>query len=165
MIHRRLLFCIAAGLVASACASSPAATTAEEAPAAAASSWSGSFQAMQERTGVLAPTKRLQASGTVRLRQSQRDPRRMAISLVVSTSVREPGALRWAVLPGRCGSPTLPLLAHDQYPPLDMSSSGRGQIDIDLPIELPQSGNFHVNVYSGGTELDNVVTCATLRRS
>jgi hypothetical protein len=164
MRHRRLLFCIAPGLVASACASSPAATTAQEAPPPPANSWSGTFQAMQERTGVLAPTKRQQASGTVRLRQSERGPRRSAISLVVSTSIQDAGALRWAVLPGRCGAPTIPLLAHDQFPPLEMSSSGRGQIDIDLPLELPQSGNYHVNVYSGGTELHNVVTCANLRR-
>jgi hypothetical protein len=45
-----------------------------------------------------------------------------------------------------------------------MSATGRGQIEIDLPMELPQSGNYHVNVYSGGRELEHVVTCANLRR-
>jgi hypothetical protein len=82
----------------------------------------------------------------------------------VTTSIQETAALRWAVLPGRCGSPAIPLLGHEQFPPLEMGSAGRGQIAIDLPMELPQSGNYHVNVYSGGRELENVVTCANLRR-
>jgi hypothetical protein len=120
---------------------------------------------MQERTGVLAPTRRQQASGTVRIRQSPRDARRISVSLVVATSLPEPGALRWALLPGRCGAATIALLGHEQFPPLDMSSSGRGQLEADLPLELPQSGSYHVNVYFGGTDLDDVVTCSNLRRS
>lgn len=114
---------------------------------------------------MLAPTRRQQASGTVRLRQSGRDPRRTTVSLAVAVTLPEPGALRWALLAGSCGAGTIPLLGHEQFPPLDMSSSGRGQLETDIPIELPQSGTYHVNVYFGGTGLDDVVTCANLRRS
>lgn len=163
MRHRPLLFVSAAGLLASGCASSPSATN-EAAAIPSSSGWVGTFQPMQERTGVLAPTRRRQASGTVRLRQSQKDPQRTAISLTVSTSLPEPGALRWALLSGRCGAATIPLLGHEQFPPLEMSSGGRGQLDVEIPIALPQSGSYHVNVYFGGMELDDVVTCANLRR-
>lgn len=162
-MSHRFVFLTAAGVLASACASSPSASSGDSAPEPVAA-WSGSFTATQERTGRAAPTRLQQASGTVRLRRSERDPNRTAVALVVTTSVQDAAALRWAVLPGRCGSATIPLLGHEQFPPLEMGSMGRGQIEIELPLELPQSGNYHVNVYSGGRELEHVVTCANLRR-
>ena len=113
---------------------------------------------------MLAPTRLQQAGGTVRLRQSVRDPQRTTVTLVVSTALQEPTSLRWAVLPGRCGAGSVPLLSFEQFPPLDVTSSGRGQLEIDVPIQLPESGSYHVNVYHGGTQLTNVLTCATLRR-
>ena len=163
MRHRPLLFVSAAGLLASGCASSPSATN--EAPATPSSSgWIGTFQPTQERTGVLAPTRLQQAGGTVRLRQSVRDPQRTTVVLAVSSAVQQPTSLRWALLPGRCGSGSLPLLSFEQFPPLDVTSSGRGQLEIDIPVQLPQSGAYHVNVYHEGTQITNVLTCATLRR-
>jgi hypothetical protein len=164
MRHRPLFFVSAAGLLASGCATSSSTTT-ESAGTAPVSEWTGSFQATQERTGVLAPTRLQQASGTVRLRPSARDPQRTSVSLVVSTPVQEPTSLRWAVLSGRCGAGSLPLLGFDQFAPLDVGSNGRGQLDVEIPLPLPQSGSYHVNVYLGGTQLDNVLTCATLRRA
>ena len=148
---------------ASACAT-PQSTTSGGTTAPSASAWTGSFQATQERTGVLAPTRLQQASGTVRLRASERDLQRTSVSLVVATAVQEAASLPWAVLPGRCGAGSLPILGFDQFPPLDISSSGRGQLEVDIPLPLPQSGSYHVNVYYGGTQIDNVVTCANLRR-
>jgi hypothetical protein len=163
MSHRRFVFLTAAGVLASACASAPSASSGDSTPEPVAA-WTGSFTATQERSGRLTPTVTRQASGTVRLRRSERDATRTSVSLVVTTSIQETAPLRWAVLPGRCGSAAIPLLGHEQFPPLEMGSAGRGQIEIDLPMELPQSGNFHVNVYSGGRELEHVVTCANLRR-
>jgi hypothetical protein len=163
MSHRRLFFFAAAGLLAPGCATSS--STSDDAARAPVSGWTGSFQATQERTGVLAPTRLQQASGTVRLRQSARDSQRTTVSLVVSTALQEPTSLRWALLPDRCGAGSLPLLGFEQFPPLDVSSSGRGQLEVDIPLPLPQSGSYHVNVYSGGVQLDNVLTCATLRRA
>jgi hypothetical protein len=164
MSDPRFLLLFAAGIV-SACAASSAAREDDATVRPATSGWSGSFQPTQERSGVLAPTKLQQAAGTVRLRQSARDPRRTAVSLVVSASLSEPTALRWAVLNGRCGVPSLPLLGYDQFAPLEVTSSGRGQLDVDLPLELPQTGSYHVNVYVGGTDLDDVLTCANLKRA
>jgi hypothetical protein len=163
MRHRPLLFVGAAGFLAAGCASSPSAANESAAPPSS-SGWVGTFQPTQERTGVLAPTRLQQAGGTVRLRQSVRDPQRTTVALAVSTALQEPTALRWAVLPGRCGAGSLPLLSFEQFPPLDVTSSGRGQLEIDVPIVLPESGSYHVNVYHGGTQITNVLTCATLRR-
>lgn len=164
MRHRSLPFVSSVALLASACATPPA-TTSEGSTTPTASAWSGTFQATQERTGALAPTRLQQASGTVRLRGSARDPQRTSVALVVQTAVQEATSLRWAVLPGRCGAGSLPLLGFDQFPPLDITSSGRGQLDVEIPLPLPTSGVYHVNVYYGGTQLDHVLTCATLRRT
>ena len=164
MSDPRLFLLCAAGIL-SACATSSAPRDDDAPVRAPASGWTGSFQATQERSGVLAPTKLQQAAGTVRLQQSARDPRKTAVSLVVSASLKEPTSLRWALHPGRCGAASLPLLGYDQFAPLEVSSSGRGQLDVDLPLELPQTGSYHVNVYFGGTDLDDVLTCANLRRA
>jgi hypothetical protein len=99
------------------------------------------------------------------LRQSARDPQRTTVSLAVSTAIQQPTSLRWALLPGQCGAGSLPLLGFEQFPPLDVTSSGRAHLEVELPLPLPQSGNYHVNVYSGGVQLDDVLTCATLRRA
>ena len=174
MSHRRLLFYTAAGALASACASAPPATTTSspapsptprEAQSSGGGGWTGSFQPKQERTGVVAPTKLQKATGTVRLRQSAQDVQRTNVSLVVSLNVQEPTQLRWALLPGRCGAGSLPLLGYEQFPVLEIGSSGRGQLDVDLPLAVPETGSYHVNVYSGGTQLEDVVTCATLRKA
>jgi hypothetical protein len=163
MRHRPLFLLSAAAVLTTGCASSS--STADDAAAPAASGWSGSFQPTQQRTGKLAPTRLQQAGGTVRLRQSARDPQRTSVALTVSTQLQDPTSLRWAVLPGRCGTGSLPLLGFEQFPPLDVTSSGRGQMEVDIATPLPQSGTYHVNVYFGGTELENVLTCANLRRS
>lgn len=173
MSHRRLLFYTAAGALASACASAPPATTTASTPSptpraeqsTSGGGWTGSFQPKQERTGIVAPTKLQKATGTVRLRESPQDPRRTKVSLVLSLNVQEPTQLRWALIPGRCGSGSLPLMGYEQFPVLEVGSSGRGQLDVDLPMPLPESGQYHVDIYSGGTQPDNVVTCATLRRA
>jgi hypothetical protein len=83
---------------------------------------------------------------------------------VVSTPPQTVTSLQWAVLPGRCGAATLPVLGFDQFATLDVSPSGRAQLDVEIPLALPQTGQYHVNVYSGGNQLDHVITCATLRR-
>jgi hypothetical protein len=43
-------------------------------------------------------------------------------------------------------------------------SNGRGQIDGDVPLELPTSGSYHVDVFwSNGQDQADVMTCANLR--
>jgi hypothetical protein len=55
------------------------------------------------------------------------------------------------------------MIGYDQFPLIDISSNGRGEVTAELPLQLSSQGSYHVNVYSGGHRLDNVVTCANLR--
>ncbi|MGQ0715438.1 MAG: hypothetical protein ACT4PJ_17200 [Gemmatimonadaceae bacterium] len=162
-----------------ACASAPPATGDEPAAdvAAAGSSrpdelvWSGSLQPTQERTGTVAPTKQNKAYGTVRLRPTPRDLNRTAVNIVISTPLQEPSALRWALLPGRCGAASLPVMGYELFPIVEVGTNGRGELTAEIPFTLPYDGSFHVNVYwgdrsqPGSARLQSVLTCANLRRS
>lgn len=162
------------------CASSNTAATTETATAAPAEdskssasrqiAWSGSLQPMQERTGYAAPTKQQKAYGTVRLEPTARDLNRTAVSIVISTPIQEPTMLRWAIVPGRCGSAALPVVGYEQFPMLEVGTNGRGQLNVELPLALPYDGVFHVAVYRGdqsqpgSARLQDVLTCANLKR-
>ena len=149
----------------SACASSKSSQPANEAPSNANELvWTGSLQPTQERTGGAVPTKQQKAYGTVRLQPTVRDLDRMSVSITISTPLQEPGELRWAIVPGRCGSGALPLIGYEHFPILEVSSNGRGQLTTEIPLTMPYDGSFHLNVYAGRVQLDNVLTCANLRR-
>ena len=126
--------------------------------------WTGSLQPTQERTGEAAPTKQQKAYGTVRLQPTARDLNRTSVSIVISTPLQEPSELRWAIVPGRCGSGALPLIGYEHFPLLEVSSNGRGQLTTEIPLTMPYDGAFHLNVYAGRVQLENVLTCANLRR-
>ena len=72
--------------------------------------------------------------------------------------------VQWALVPGRCGSGGLPVLPVDNFPMIEVGSDGRAQLDTELSLSPPESGEYHVNVYNGGQELSNVITCANLKR-
>lgn len=53
----------------------------------------------------------------------------------------------------------------DQFPTIEVSANGRGEMDRVLPLTLPATGPYHVNVYrGGGSYLENVLTCGNLSR-
>ncbi len=125
--------------------------------------WSGSLQPMQQRTGGLGPTGQNKTFGTATLTSKGSDRTEVMISL--STSLQNSTSLNWAVLTGRCGSGSLPILGVEQFPVIDVGTNGRGQLNGEMALALPASGAFHLNVYwSGGRQLNDVMTCANLRR-
>lgn len=124
--------------------------------------WQGTLQATQQRTGMAAPTSQNKATGNVYLTQAGSD--RTRVRLIVSTPISSATALQWAILPGRCGTGSLPIAVVERFPVIEISNNGRGELDMEMQLTLPTSGAFHVNVYSGGTQLNHVITCANLRR-
>jgi hypothetical protein len=151
----------------SACASSNTADAARESQTGGGGQlvWTGSLQPTQERTGAAVPTKQQKAYGTVRLQPTSRDLNRTSVSIVISTPLQEPSELRWAIVPGRCGSGALPMVGHEHFPVLEVSSNGRGQLTTEIPFAMPYDGSYHVNVYRGTVQMENVLTCANLRRA
>lgn len=118
---------------------------------------------MQQQTGGLGPTGQNKAFGTVTL--SSKGSERTVVSISVSTPLQNSTALPWAILPGRCGTGSLPLAGLERFQLIDVSANGRGQLSTEMALALPESGTFHVNIYWGtGQQLSDVMTCANLRR-
>lgn len=124
--------------------------------------WSGTLQPTQQRTGMAAPTSQNKAYGSVFL--AQIGPSRTRVRLNVSTPIQSSRVLQWALHTGRCGSGSLPIVSVERFPVIEIGTSGRGDLDAEMPLSLPETGTFHVNVYLGGQQLNNVLTCANLRR-
>ena len=125
--------------------------------------WSGNLQPTQQRTGGLAVTGQNKVFGTVSITPSDSRIQRMRVRLMVGIPTQNATSLRWAVLPDRCGTGQLPLIGFEQFPLIEISSNGRGQIEAELPLDLTAGASYHVNVYSGGQQLENVLTCANLK--
>src|SRR3712207_9348973 len=54
----------------------------------------------------------------------------------------------------------LPISGFEQFPVIEMGSNGRGQLDAEIPMTLPTTGTYHVNVYWSGHQIADVLTCA-----
>lgn len=109
-----------------------------------------------------APTSQNKTTGSIFLAQAGQS--RTRIRLNISTPATNSTALQWAIVPGRCGSGGIPITGVERFPVIEISNSGRGELDMEIPLTLPTTGTYHANVYRGGTQLNNVVTCANLRQ-
>jgi hypothetical protein len=127
--------------------------------------WSGALSPTIQRTANIAGGDRARAFGNVTLTRHPTDEGRMLVSLsLTAPATSSITGLQWALLPGRCGSGAVPVTSVDRFPPIEMGSGNRGTLNTDVAIALPQSGAYHVNVYwPGGSQLENVMTCANLR--
>jgi hypothetical protein len=135
-----------------------------------------SIKVMQARVyeGPFRPIQ--QASGGVGMRGSQRvfgqikiatreSNDRAKVMLMINTSLNQTEILNWSVNPGRCGSGSVPVMPIAQFQGIEMSTNGRGELDIpEMQLSIPpNSSTVHVNVYRGGTGLENVIACANLK--
>jgi hypothetical protein len=164
---------VAAAAALSGCATTPPVNSAPSSDAdrtaavlAASNRWTGSLNPTQGRTGAAVTTTRQKAFGTVELTVSPNRPTVTHTRLTVSVPV-EPGLtnLSWAIHQGNCGSGNPPVMSPGSFPTILLSANGRASIDDDIPFKLPESGNYHLNVFRGsGTQLSDVITCANLRR-
>ena len=72
------------------------------------------------------------------------------------------GEFPWHVHRGQCGSDQGILGAADAYQPLKVDGNGRASATAKLPIALPKTGNFHVNVHASSKNMKTIVACGNL---
>ncbi|MEO5589686.1 MAG: hypothetical protein ABIS03_08880 [Gemmatimonadaceae bacterium] len=171
-MNYKTLLAPAAVLALAACATAkPVDNTSSTVPASSAgvgsansSRWSASLQPSQQRTGGLGPTGQNKTFGNVSIIPA--GPERIRMSISLSTPLQNSTSLNWAILPGRCGGAALPLVAVERFPVIEVSTNGRGTLNSEMALLIPNSGTYHVNVYwaGGGTQLSDVMTCGTLKR-
>lgn len=125
--------------------------------------WTGRFQPVQQQTGdATAVRARNRANGSVKLTAGAQG--RMDADIEVSTPLTSSANIRWALAAGACGSGALPVLPVDEFPEIDVTANGRGDLKANVPAPLPTAGSYHVNVYwSDGRDESDVMTCANLK--
>jgi hypothetical protein len=74
--------------------------------------------------------------------------------------------LSWAIVAGNCGMSALSLIPISNFPELHIGSGGRAQVTATLPIELPASGAYHVDIYKGRSgNAAGLVGCGNMKYS
>lgn len=139
----------------------PAATAAPS--ISGAIQYDGQFRPIQQNDGRLGmnTTQRIFGNVQVIFRENSGTS---SVRLSLTTNANASEVLAWAIVPGRCGSGAVPVLPAAQFPPLELSNNGSGEINATgISVALP-AGTYHVNVYRGGETLANVIACANLNQ-
>jgi hypothetical protein len=128
-------------------------------------SWSGNITAVTESNSDVRQSGRGTGYGNAQLtpgdsRSSTR------INVMYSSGGTTDRYLNWAILPGRCGAGSLPILPISNFPELTVGGDGRAQVNVVLPFEFPSRGDYHINIYHERQQtLDQVVACGNLKAS
>jgi len=155
----RALLCL---VTASGCASAGSTHTAGN----PASGWSGSFRPRPMHSSAeLGPAVPNRGTGTVTITPVPGSPGRVHVDLDVNVGVPPSGQVAWAVFSATCGSAGLIVANQNDFPPMDISSTGDGHFRGDMVFTLDPASSYHVNVYSTGraNDLNDVMMCAELR--
>jgi hypothetical protein len=68
----------------------------------------------------------------------------------------------WHVHRGRCGSDQGIFGPADAYDPLRVEGNGRARSTATLPVPLPKTGEFFVNVHASARNMRTIVACGNL---
>lgn len=128
-----------------------------------ARAYDGQFRPMQQSQGAAGMSKQQRVYGSVKIAFRESNDR-SNVNLMIDTGLQQSEILGWSANPGRCGSGSVPIMPITQFPGIEVTSTGRGEINVqDMQLIIPASGPVHVNVYRGGDTLDRVIACANLR--
>ena len=162
---RRWLICVLG--VAAGCATRHSSASTSTGP----SPWSGAFRQSQvAETGVVGPasTPRAAAYGNITLTPVESDTSgRVRVELSVNAPVPSGTQLGWALFPSKCGAATLTMAGAQEFPTIEISSSGAGSIRAVLWLRLDAHATYHANVYwsSRISDVSNVMMCANIVRA
>ena len=126
--------------------------------------WSGRIASVTQNRGDVAQSTRDNSYGSADWTRGN-GPTLSTVNLTFTYS----GAgreLNWALIAGSCGIANLPLIPMANFPGLNIGGGNRAQVTASLPLELPSTGTYHIDIYtsrSGGAE--SLVACGNLRYS
>jgi hypothetical protein len=132
--------------------------------------WSGTFKQSQSATsaviGPATPGKGA-AYGTVSAAPLPEGTTGNRIELSISTPLAAGTQIAWAIFSGPCGSPTPPLAGPQEFPTIEVTSTGSGYVRASMPFLLDTHAAYHANVYwsSRVSDVSNVMMCANLVES
>ena len=128
-----------------------------------ARAYDGQFRPMQQVQGGVGMSVPQRVYGAVKIAFRESNER-SNVNLTINTTLQQSEILNWSANPGRCGSGSVPFMPVAQFPGIEVGTTGRGEVDVqNMQLNIPASGAVHVNVYRGGSSLENVIACANLR--
>lgn len=68
----------------------------------------------------------------------------------------------WHVHLGRCGSDRGIFGPADAYQPLRVNGKGEAESTADLPVPLPTSGEYFINIHASVNNLRTIIACGNL---
>jgi hypothetical protein len=78
------------------------------------------------------------------------------------TNAAPGGRHPWHVHRGQCGTDMGILGPADAYHVLKVSGDGKAQDDATLPVPLPTTGQYFVNVHASAQNMSTIVACGNL---
>jgi hypothetical protein len=146
-------------VIGSGCASHRATTT------SGPERWSGSFKQAGGSAVIGGELTRARSSayGTITLTPVTDQRGRVKVDLSVTTSVSG-SQIAWAVFEGPCNAPSPPVIQVNEFPTIEIGSSGSGIVRTELAMTMNSHASYHANVYWTGraTDVTNVMLCANL---
>ena len=123
----------------------------------------GTFKAILQSTGAVKAVDRIRVDGSATVISTGVGNSQTRVRIDISLNVTNE-QLPWAIVPGNCGNGAIAVMAVNKFGAIDVSSSGHGVLEADLSIALTPGVSYHVEVYSEGQTLANVLACANLTR-
>lgn len=165
----RVIGAAAAVVLCAACSKQQTAGTAGAAASPAVSlrpseaRWTGTILPTSQNSGQAFGSRRTQINGQVTMVADRDYPNRTAIDISIGTPASNSSVL-WALVPERCGTNGAPVLSINSFSPIEVGPSGRGEVKVVIPFELPTQGAYHVDVYEGRrATLADVQACAEMK--
>ena len=124
--------------------------------------WTANIQSVTQSRGDVAQTTRDRSYGSFTWSRGT-SPSLSAVGLVFNYTGQE-RFLAWAIIAGSCGTNALPIIPMSNFPELNVGGGGRAQVNATLPLDLPTTGSYHVDIYrsrQGG--VDALVACGNMR--
>ncbi len=102
-----------------------------------------------------------QVRGTGWMAPRDGDATRTRASVTVENAV--PGGRHpWHIHEGQCGSNGGILGPPNAYQALDIGGNGRAASTADLPLPLPASGQYYINVHASPNNMGTIIACGNL---
>lgn len=68
----------------------------------------------------------------------------------------------WHVHLGQCGSDRGILGPPDSYEPLEVKNNGKADSKAEIPVPVPASGQYFVNVHASANNMRTIIACGNL---
>ncbi len=122
----------------------------------------GTFSNMLASSGQYQGSGQIRTSGSVTVYSSGEGNRQTRVRLDVTLPFTNE-MFPWAIAPGMCGNGAIAVAAVSKFGTIDVGSTGKGSVDLDLAVALSSREQYHVEIYRSGQTLSDVIACTNLK--